>query len=113
MPVLRIKQEDWWHIVEAVRGLTGKDTPAWVALMNYYGVCLPSIITQLSHRLWYLHRRINGTGNETYRSFYNLPAFWVDACDVIDNEIARIDKVRTVRDAQKYQALIKSVPHGK
>ena len=55
-------------------------------------------------KLWRLYQNIGGTGNETYKSFYDLPAFWVNACEIIDSEIARIDKVRA--DKTKQQNLL-------
>jgi hypothetical protein len=105
MPTIRLKPEEWWTIVETVRQHAGKKVPIWNAVVNYYSVCIPSITTALSVKLWYLYRRINGTRNETYASFRYLPAFWVDACNVIDNEINRIDKVRADKHTRDLKTL--------
>ncbi len=92
---MRVRYSEWSKLVDAARKRANKSNlPAWSALVNYYDVCIPSIITELSTKLWTLYQRIGGTKNETYSSYYNLPAFWVDACAVIDQEIARIDKIR-------------------
>ena len=109
MPDLIIAPGEWWRIVETVREHTGKQTPIWSCLVNYYSVCVASVATPLSRKLWYLHSRINGTKNETFESYQNLPAFWIDACDIIDGEINRIDRIRVSRDEQKRLQLMNTV----
>lgn len=75
--------------------------------MNYYSVCIVSLVTPLSHKLWQLYRRINGTKNETFESYRMLPAFWVDACDVIEAEVARIDRIRQQEQDKAQRELLK------
>ncbi len=100
--------DQWEQVVDAARVHTGdKNLPLWSAMANYYNVCVPSIVTSLSFTLWDLHQRIRGTHNETYRSYYDLPAFWVDACKVMDAEIARIDKVRTDKAQREQRELMR------
>ena len=106
MPDVRVAPGEWWKIVEAVRKVTGKRTPIWSCLVNYYSVCVHSVVTPLSRKLWYLHSRINGTQNETFESYQNLPAFWVDACDIIDSEVSRIRRETENRTEQKQQQLM-------
>jgi hypothetical protein len=72
-----------------------------------------SIATPLSRKLWYLHSRINGTQNETFESYQNLPAFWVDACDIIDGEISRIKHEADNRAEQKQRQLIARLSRNK
>ena len=36
----------------------------------------------------------------------NLPAFWVDACNVIDEEIARIDRAKQSKSTKLEQKLL-------
>jgi hypothetical protein len=38
--------------------------------------------------LWNLWRRLEGTKGCSYDEYWNLPAIYVDACDVIESEIA-------------------------
>ena len=109
MPTLEVTKSDWWKIVEVVRKRAGKPIPAHVAMMHYYSVCLLSIITPLSFKLWQLYQAIKGTDNETYQSYYNLPAFWTDACRVIEIEIARIDKIRADKAKSEQNELLKRV----
>jgi len=113
MPDVRVTSDEWWKIVEAVRRETGKQTPIWSCLVNYYSVCISSIATPLSRKLWYLYSRINGTQNETFESYQNLPAFWVDACDIIDGEITRIKREHANRDERKQQQLIANINRSK
>ena len=92
-----------------MREHSGKKTPIWSSLINYYSICVPSVVTELSRTLWNLHQRIGGTKNETYKSFYDLPAFWVDACNHIDDEMARIDRAKKGKLTQMEQELVKSL----
>ncbi|MFA7286919.1 MAG: hypothetical protein WC052_04650 [Patescibacteria group bacterium] len=108
MKSLRVNINDWDKVVDAAR-LHASDPhlPIWSALANYYSVCIPSIVTDLSRKLWNLHQRIRGTQNETYQSYYDLPAFWVNACDIIDAEIARIDRVRADKVQREQRELLR------
>jgi hypothetical protein len=110
---VRIASDEWWKIVEAVRKITGKRTPIWSCLVNYYSVCIPSVTTPLSRKLWYLYSRINGTQNETFESYQNLPAFWVDACDIIDGEITRIKREIENRAEQKQRQSVARLSRNK
>lgn len=106
---IEVTRDQWEQIVEAARKHSGDENlPLWSAMVNYYNICLPSIVTALSFTLWHLYQRIGGTQNETYTSYYDLPAFWVDACAVIDREIGRIDKVRADK-AQREQRKQRSI----
>ena len=110
MPRIRVGRDDWEKIVDAAREHAGDpDLPLWNAVVNYYSVCVPSIVTPLSFILWQLHQRIGGTRNETYASYYDLPAFWVNACDVIEAEIARIDRIRADKAQREQRELLRQL----
>lgn len=105
-----MRLEEWTTIVDTAREISGDPhLPVYDAVGNYYNVCIPSIITPFSFSLWQLYRRINGTKNETFDSFHNLPAYWVQACDIIDTEIARIDSVRAKMAKREQDALIRKI----
>lgn len=76
-------------------------------MANYYHVCIPSLVTDLSATLWNMHQAIDGTRNETYESYRQLPAFWVSACNVIDAEIARINASKSNKQHQELLAALK------
>jgi len=38
--------------------------------------------------LWNLYRRLDGTKGCSYEEYWNLPAIYVEACDIIESEIA-------------------------
>jgi hypothetical protein len=40
--------------------------------------------------LWNLWRRMEGTKGCSYEEYWTLPAIYVEACDIIDSEIAMI-----------------------
>ena len=83
--------------------------PIWSCLVNHYSVCIPPIISELSLKLWNLHQRLNGTRNENYCSYMNLPAFWVDACSIIDEEISRIDRAKQSKNTKLEHQLLKQL----
>lgn len=68
----------------------GQPLSIWEACCVYYNLCAPSVITQLSLDLWNLYRRINGTSNSDYESYWQLPALYVEACEVIESEMYSI-----------------------
>jgi len=108
LKTLRIQKSEWGNIVDAAREHAGNsDLPIWSAMVNYYGVCITSVVTELSFKLWSLYQRIDGTKNETYGSYYDLPAFWISACDVIDREIARIDKIRNDKAQREQREMLR------
>lgn len=110
MPKLRVTRDNWWQIVEAARKHAGKpNLPAYACLFHYYNVCLVSLVDVLSMKLWNLYQRIDGTKNETYESYSRLPAFWGDACAIIDTEIGRIDRQRASEERQRQAEAIKRV----
>ncbi len=114
MEPVEITADTWPRIVDVVRKRTNNaDIPIWSCFVTYYNVCVPSLVTTLSHKLWHLYRRIDGTSNETYASYLNLPAFWVDACDVIDTEIARIDKLRADKAQRQQREIMRNLKRGK
>lgn len=107
LETLSVTLDQWEQIVDAARQHAGDPNLAiWNAMVNYYNVCLPSAVTELSVKLWNLYQRIKGTRNETYASYNDLPAFWVDACSIIDAEIGRIDKIRADKARNEQRATI-------
>jgi hypothetical protein len=108
MKPITVRPDQWERIIDAARIKAGDpNLPMWSALVNYYSVCIPSLVTPLSMKLWFLYQRIQGTTNETYESYNNLPAFWVDACAVIERETARIDKVRSDKAKQQQASMLR------
>lgn len=55
--------------------------------------------------LWNLWRRMEGVKGCSYEEYWNLPVIYVEACDIIDSEIAviqsRQQKELVVRDMLK------------
>ena len=114
MKPLRVAPHEWEKIIDAACEHAGDpNLPLWSALVNYYNVCVPSVVTELSFTLWNLYQRINGTKNETYQSYYDLPAFWVDACAVIEREISRIDKIRNDKTQREQRETLRRLGRGK
>jgi len=86
--------------------------PIWNALSNYYNVCIFSLITKFSIDLWSLYSHIGGTKNETFASYADLPAVWINACTVIENEIARIKKEKDNQDKCDHQIFMNNLRNG-
>jgi len=109
-----VRRDEWETIADAAcRHAGNPNLPVWSAVGSYYSVCVPSVITPLSFKLWQLHQRIGGTQNETYASYHELPAFWVSACSVIDQEIARIDKTRADKAQCEQRRTLQRLGQGK
>lgn len=93
MPELTVTKADWWRVVELVRKKSGVETPVWIALSNYYNICVESVADPLSKSIFELWCRLRGTQNESYESLMNLPAIYVAGCDCIAAEINRVKAV--------------------
>jgi hypothetical protein len=71
-------------------GVRGGELTIWEACCLYYNLCAPSVITPFSLMLWNLWRRLEGTKGCSYEEYWQLPAIYVEACDIIESEIAMI-----------------------
>lgn len=108
LPQIEVHRDDWHKIVDKAREINGNpDLPLWACVGLYYNVCIPSLVTPLSSQIWSRYCSIQGTKNETFESYQQLPAFWVHACRIIDDEIARIDKIRKDENDRKMDRILK------
>lgn len=76
--------------------------------MNYYSVCIVSLVTPLSMYVWNLYQSINGTKNETFESYKKLPAIWGNICGIIDSEIARIDRIKAIAEKRQMEIIARN-----
>lgn len=102
MKELVVTKDTVMLLVDEVHRSKGKDIPDWKCLFGYYNVCLASVITPFSVMVWNLYNQLNGLRAETYESFMRLPAIFVDCVQVIQGELARIQKIRD-RAAEQQQ----------
>ena len=64
-----------------------------------YSVCLRSIITPLCAELWKLYNACAGYSRlRTPSEFYDLPALYVNAVNIIEAELQRIKDAGAVTD---------------
>jgi hypothetical protein len=110
---VKVQKDQWYTIVEAARKKTGEDTPEYQCLAHIYNVCLVPLFTQFSIDLWNLYNSVNGMKNESFASYKELPAIWVEACAVINSEVARIDAQRKKSDEQKQAQWLRNMRSGK
>ena len=89
MTSIEITKQTWFRLVEAAREKGGPQIPVWMALTRYYNVCVESLPDSLSRSIFELWCRLGGTANESYESFWNLPAVYVAGCDRIREELQR------------------------
>jgi hypothetical protein len=95
MPSLTVTRGDWWKIVDAARAKAGDENiPAWVCLVHYYPLCIPSLASPFTRLAWRLWNDLEGFKHEDHSSYMALPAVLVDSFEAINAEIARIDRVR-------------------
>ena len=94
MRPVRISKKDWSDLLASVNEKAGVEVPIWKAMTTFYDICHESIVTSESIRFMSLYNHLNGTTRETYNSFVKLPPRFIDACDVISDEISRIESFK-------------------
>lgn len=92
MPPTMVTLKTWPELIKIVRKKAKKNVPIWKCVREYYNLCTIPLVTGLSRQLWHLYSHIDGTNNETYESYGKLPAFWVHACEVIEDELDKLRK---------------------
>jgi len=99
---LHVEKADWWKIVEAYRTELGDARLTPYGALRHYSVCVLSVISDLSRELWNLYNACGGFARLSCPAdYYNLPALYVDAVNVIDGELQRIEDVRKANADQK------------
>lgn len=93
MPEVTITRDNWWPLVEMVRE-KNKKVPVWVAITEYYNICVESLLDPLSKSIFEMYHRLNGMQNENFETTLRLPAVYVAGCDCIKAEISRIRTVQ-------------------
>lgn len=69
--------------------------PAWYALTELgYKICIDSLFTSEVREAIRMKGVTGGLSNENFKSILELPALYVDLCNIIDDEIARLDAIK-------------------
>ena len=91
LPDLEVTIDDWEQIVTVCRTtLEQPDHPA-ISCFKQYSVCPVGIFTPLSIELHDLYRACAGYSRiRTPGELDELPALYVDACDIINDEVAML-----------------------
>ena len=64
-----------------------------VDCLQFYSVCIPSVITPFSMEAVRLWSALDGYKRlRTPEEFYSQSAFWIDVCQTIDAEYSRIQR---------------------
>src|SRR4030042_6858701 len=98
-----ISRNSWSRLIDCAALCGGDGISIWEACCVYYDLCAPSVITSFSLMLWNLWRRLDGTKGCSYEEYWNLPAIYVDACDIIESEIV------TMQNRQQREVLTKDL----
>ena len=85
-----ITRDTWSNLADTAVERAGQSISIWEACCVYYNLCAASVITSFSLSLWNLWRRLDGTKGCTYSDYWRLPAIYVEACEVIESELATI-----------------------
>jgi len=83
---MAITRDSWYSMVDVVhqRG----PLAIWRAVL-LWRVCITSLITPLSWSLWQVYQACDGLKRvPSPQQFFELPSIYVDACNVIDSELA-------------------------
>ena len=100
IPVAMRSRDDWPLVVEAVHERAGKQ-PLWKCLMGYYNVCMASIVTPESMVLWQMYMRSDRGGNETWKSYLDMPAVVAEAFELFDVEISMFEQAKEKENRHK------------
>ena len=93
LPALTLTKGNWTDAINEAHKLD-PNLPDWQCL-DLYSICKRGIITPLSAELFRLYRVLNGTGRiATPRQYDELSAIYVDACDVIEKEMRRLEIIQ-------------------
>ncbi len=88
---IEVDLEHWEDIVETCREKFEDPLYPAIGCFQQYGVCPVGIFTPLSLELGKLYSACAGyTRISRPADYYDLPALYVDACDVIDNELVML-----------------------
>ena len=94
MPTVKVRKDDWFKIVETARAKLGERLPPDRALW-LYSLCPVSLFTPLSIEFWNLYQNLDGTRRlRTPGEYYAQPAIWIMGCQIIDRDLARIERER-------------------
>lgn len=89
LPRLEVSDDNWTTIGGSVRGAFGHDIPEYECFLHY-GVCPIGIVSDASLELWRLYNVTGGLHAQSPSGYYGLPALWVEACTVIEDELRRL-----------------------
>ena len=113
METIVITDGDLQPLFDAVNEKAGKVQAKWKALAGYYNICIQSVITEYTMRMWQLYQFTNGLSNETYNSFMELPIKTVEAVNVIRSEVNRIEQLRANDAKARANMMSKGKSHGR
>ena len=91
LPDLEVSVDNWEVIVETCRKqLDESDHPA-ISCFKQYSVCPAGVLTALSRELYQVAMACGGYSRIIKPSdYYDLPAIFVDAVDIINDELSML-----------------------
>jgi hypothetical protein len=89
LPTVEVGLDNWHELITAGQSALGRAAPEFV--FRIYDICPVPVISALSCELLRVWRACGGTERcRTPRDYYDLPAIYVQASDIIDAEMAKI-----------------------
>jgi len=94
LPTLEVTRDEWQTIIDTVRAAFGiPDYPAYKCYQQY-GVCPAGIIYAQSYLYLELYNACDGYRRlQKPEDYWNLPADYVAACQVIDAELQKWESI--------------------
>lgn len=69
-------------------------TPVWMCI-NLYEICPVPLVSELSSELLKIYQACDGTKRcVSPAEYYALGGIYLDACDIIDDERARVERIK-------------------
>lgn len=96
LPTLEVNKENWMDIVntarEYIKPIDGELSP--LMAMKHYSICPKGVLTTETLQLLEVFKMFNGVSRlNSPLDYYELDNKYVEACQVIDEEIIRLDKI--------------------
>lgn len=84
--------DTWQKLIDIAEQRAGSLLTIWTYCSVYYNLCAQSVVTPFSLNAFNLWKRLNGTKNCDFESYMNLPALYVDICEVIESELSIVER---------------------
>lgn len=103
MPSMYVTADNWYQLADVAEQRAGCSLTTWEGCCVYYNLCAASVVTHFSIGTLNLWKRLNGINGCNYEEYWQLPALYVEICELIETEIV------TIQNKAKGEPVVKDV----